>query len=124
VLLPFFCDLDQNGVSAEKGDDADHDQVLERDEHVKLEPEEVVKTEDGTEAEVEPDAGRRERQVGDVDADFEPTDEHELGVNVSNLFLPFIVDPAKYAFYSWQIFSAESIICRHGKSSFSYVKST
>lgn len=77
MLLPFFCDLDQDGVSAEKGDDADHDQVLERDEHVKLEPEEVVKTEDGTEAEVEPDAGRRERQVGDVDADFEPTDEHE-----------------------------------------------
>jgi hypothetical protein len=56
MLLPLLRDLDENGVSAQEGDDADHDQVLERGEHVQLQPEAVVEAEDGAEADVEPDA--------------------------------------------------------------------
>lgn len=48
ILLPLLGDLDQDGIAAEERDDTDHDQVLEGDEHVQLEPEAIVQTEDGT----------------------------------------------------------------------------
>ena len=48
ILFPFLGNFDQDGVAAEECDDPDHDQVLEGDEHVQLEPEAIVETEDGT----------------------------------------------------------------------------
>ena len=77
VLFPLLRNLDEDGVAAEEGDDADHDEVLEGDKHVQLEPEAVVEPKDGAQAEVESDAGGWEGHVGDVDADLDPADEHE-----------------------------------------------
>ena len=77
VLFPLLRNLDEDGVAAEEGDDADHDEVLEGDKHVQLEPEAVVEAKDGAQAEVESDAGGWEGHVGDVDADLDPADEHE-----------------------------------------------
>ena len=57
VLFPLLRNLDEDGVAAEEGDDADHDEVLEGDKHVQLEPEAVVEAKDGAQAEVESDAG-------------------------------------------------------------------
>ena len=47
-MFPFLGNFDQDGVATEESDDPDHDQVLEGDEHVQLEPEAIVETEDGT----------------------------------------------------------------------------
>jgi hypothetical protein len=77
LLLPFFSNLDEDRVSAKESDDADHDQVLERHEHVQLKPETVVETENSAETEMETDAGEGERHIRDVDSDLDPSDEHE-----------------------------------------------
>lgn len=73
----FVCDSREQRVSTEKGYNADHDQILQGGEHVQLQPEAVVQAKDGGQAGVETDAGERERHVGHVDADLQPTDEHE-----------------------------------------------
>lgn len=77
ILFPLLCNLNENRISAQERHDADHDQVLQRHEHVQLEPEPVVESEDCSQAKVKPDAGRGEGQVGDVNADLDPPDEHE-----------------------------------------------
>ena len=62
IMSGFMDEIDElleeiSGEEEEEGDDADHDEVLEGDEHVQLEPDAVVGPKDGAQAEVESDAG-------------------------------------------------------------------
>ena len=77
MLFSFLSYLHENRISAKECHNTDHDQVLQRDEHIKLKPEAVVETKDRSKAKVEPDARRWEWHVWDVDADLEPSNEHE-----------------------------------------------
>ena len=52
LLASLLCDLDQHGVSAQEGDDSNHDQIFHCSEHVKLEPEAVIEAKDSSKAQV------------------------------------------------------------------------